>query len=255
MAQKKSWTKSNKKGSDRNSNLPFESFETTPYTCLTGLFNAAAEMLSEFKKLKFAVVENFSGGFVTQQLCDHQKLSKFFERGFIVNDDLSLKECLGISETILKSNQRNSIKMAEAMAQGALLHSNSSLAIAVAGFTDPKDLQTNKIGTLSFAACYQNVEDPSKLELKSYQKEFDCSHRSYLRMIAAYEVASLLSNITIEFLPADARESLKKDKEILDFSQRIEEFGYKFVRFKDNWDHNLRERFGITQSQKLRLFE
>lgn len=153
------------------------------------------------------MVENFTAGLFTQFFCEDSKLSCYLDRGFILNDDLSIRESLGISEYILKHNQRNSVEIAEAMAKGALLHSNAKLAIAITGINDPKVLlNSGSVYQLSFGACYQNRDDPSKLELKSFKKTFDCKDRNFIRMVAAFEACIFFEKMIVELSPETSDE-------------------------------------------------
>ncbi len=238
MANRKKWTKGNIRGQAQKffSKIP----ETVVGSAITSLLDAGKEQLALLENFKLVTVENFTAGLFTQFFCEDSKLSCYFDRGFILNDDLSVKESLGISENILQHNQRNSTELAEAMAKGALLHSNAKLAIAITGISDPEELLNfGSIYQLSFASCYQNKDEPSKFELKSYKKAFDCKDRNFVRLVAALEASILFEKKLIEFSLGALNETAI---EVLNEIDKVEEVIDGALSYKEEWDECMRKR-------------
>ncbi len=234
MAKGKHWTKSNSKGTVKKRLKNPESLVEDSMVDLLNLIKFQLSLLTDFK---LATAENFTGGLLTQLICEDSELASSLDRGFILNDDLSMKESLGISENILQQHERNSVEIAEAMAKGALLHSNAKLAIAITAITDPKLLShCGSKHQLSFAACYQNIDDPSILELKSYQKEFVCRDRNFVCLVCALEAFIFMEKIFVELIPETLEDETDKDDEFQDAVKMLEHFIFVMLAYKDAWD-------------------
>lgn len=86
------------------------------------------------KGLKLATAESCTGGLLASLLTDVDGFGHAFERGFVTYADAAKVEQLGVSSHLLKTCGAVSREVAEAMAEGALKHSQADLALAITGF-------------------------------------------------------------------------------------------------------------------------
>jgi nicotinamide-nucleotide amidase len=86
------------------------------------------------KGLKLVTAESCTGGLLASLLTDVDGLAHAFDRGFVTYTDASKAQQLGVPCALLKTYGAVSAPVAEAMATGALDHSDGDVAIAVTGF-------------------------------------------------------------------------------------------------------------------------
>jgi nicotinamide-nucleotide amidase len=92
-------------------------------------FEAAGKML--------ATAESCTGGMVAAALTDIAGSSAVVERGFVTYSNNAKAELLGIDPDLIAAKGAVSAEVAEAMAQGALLHSHTAVAVSVTGIAGP----------------------------------------------------------------------------------------------------------------------
>ncbi len=124
-------------------------------------FNALAEkvgyLLQEKKRL-LAVAESCTGGWVASVITSIPGSSQWFERGFVTYSYRAKVEMLGVSTDILQKYGAVSEETAQAMAQGAILHSQASISLAVTGIAGPDGGTIDKpVGTVCFAWAEESV--------------------------------------------------------------------------------------------------
>ena len=129
---------------------------------------AKAQELGEQLKqqgLKLAVAESCTGGLLAASLTDVSGSSAWFDRGFVTYSNQAKHEMLGVSEHTLNIDGAVSETTVRAMAEGAILHSNAHLSVAISGIAGPTGGTSDKpVGTVwlawagarqpTHAACY-----------------------------------------------------------------------------------------------------
>ncbi len=89
------------------------------------------------RDLSIVTAESCTGGLLASLLTDVEGASHAFERGFVVYSAKAKCELLGIAATTIDRCGVVSEDVARAMAEGALLHSDSDVALAITGFAGP----------------------------------------------------------------------------------------------------------------------
>ncbi len=86
------------------------------------------------REWSIVTAESCTGGLLASLLTDVEGASHAFERGFVVYSAKAKCELLGIAAEKIDRCGAVSEDVARAMAEGALLHSDGDLALAITGF-------------------------------------------------------------------------------------------------------------------------
>jgi nicotinamide-nucleotide amidase len=89
------------------------------------------------KGWKIATAESCTGGLVAAAITDVAGSSDVFDRGFVTYSNAAKIEMLGVPAELIAKHGAVSAEVAQAMADGALNHSNADLAIAITGIAGP----------------------------------------------------------------------------------------------------------------------
>ena len=89
------------------------------------------------KSLLLATAESCTGGLISALLTEIPGASAVLERGCVTYSNDAKIEMLGVHAEIIQHHGAVSEETARAMAQGALIHSEADLAIAVTGIAGP----------------------------------------------------------------------------------------------------------------------
>jgi nicotinamide-nucleotide amidase len=104
--------------------------------------------------LTIATAESCTAGLVTATLTEIPGSSAVVLCGFTTYSDQSKHNMLGVPADTLKRHGAVSRETAEAMARGALEHSNADLAVAITGIAGPGGGSPEKpVGLVHFAAA------------------------------------------------------------------------------------------------------
>jgi nicotinamide-nucleotide amidase len=87
--------------------------------------------------LMLVTAESCTGGLVAALLTSIAGSSDVFERGFVTYSNRAKEECLGVDATVLAAAGAVSAETAQAMAEGALIHAQAQIAVAVTGIAGP----------------------------------------------------------------------------------------------------------------------
>ena len=99
-----------------------------------------------------ATAESCTGGLIAATCTSVAGSSDWFERGFVTYSNAAKIEMLGIDAALIAAHGAVSAEVARAMAEGALVHSRASLAVAVTGIAGPSGATPGKpVGTVWFA--------------------------------------------------------------------------------------------------------
>jgi nicotinamide-nucleotide amidase len=134
----------------------------TPNTLLTteheiqALIKKFAFFLSNQGRM-LATAESCTGGLIAAACTDLAGSSQWFERGFVTYSNQAKTEMLGVAAALIEQHGAVSQAVAQAMAEGALRHSNAQVAVAVTGVAGPSGGSADKpVGTVWFGFALRN---------------------------------------------------------------------------------------------------
>ena len=146
------------------------------------------KLLSEHAML--ATVESCTGGWVSAALTSVPGSSSWFERGFVTYSNESKQEMVKVPEKILSKYGAVSGETAQAMAEGAIKHSNAKVALAISGLAGPRGATKDKpIGTVWFAWCSDGLFETqveckqlmgTRNEIRSQCVKYSIEHLLYM---------------------------------------------------------------------------
>ncbi|PIQ42542.1 MAG: damage-inducible protein CinA [Gammaproteobacteria bacterium CG11_big_fil_rev_8_21_14_0_20_46_22] len=96
------------------------------------------------ENLTLATAESCTGGWVAKLITDIPGSSAWFERGFVTYSNQAKHEMLGVPMRLIEQEGAVSRSVAQAMAQGALLHSRADISVAITGIAGPDGATDHK---------------------------------------------------------------------------------------------------------------
>ena len=110
--------------------------------------------LCRARGLKIATAESCTGGLVAGALTEIAGSSDVVDRGFVTYSNEAKHEMLGVPNATLQKFGAVSRQTAEAMARGALKHSDADLAVSITGIAGPGGGSAEKpVGLVHFACA------------------------------------------------------------------------------------------------------
>lgn len=112
----------------------------------------AAEVLqaARFWGLRIATAESCTGGMISAALTDVAGSSDVFDRGFVTYSNDAKVQMLGVRKRTLAEFGAVSEQVAREMAEGALEHSQATLAVSVTGIAGPGGSEHKPEGRVCF---------------------------------------------------------------------------------------------------------
>ena len=89
------------------------------------------------RQLLMCTAESCTGGLIAAACTNLAGSSNWFERGFVTYSNVAKSELLGVDAALIETHGAVSEPVARAMAQGALMHSQSQFSVAVTGIAGP----------------------------------------------------------------------------------------------------------------------
>ena len=118
---------------------------------------------------RVCTAESCTGGMIAKTFTDLAGSSDWFDRGFVTYSNAAKSEMLGVPAALIDDYGAVSEPVANAMATGALRHSEADFAIAVTGVAGPGGGSAEKpVGTVWIA-----VASADQLEAQCHQFEGD----------------------------------------------------------------------------------
>lgn len=109
--------------------------------------------------IKIATAESCTGGLIAAAITDIAGSSVVFDRGFVTYSNEAKAEMLGVPMVLIEQYGAVSKPVAEAMAQGAIEHSNAQLAVSVTGVAGPGGGSADKpVGTVWIGLCQRGMK-------------------------------------------------------------------------------------------------
>ena len=104
-----------------------------------------------------ATAESCTGGMVAAAITDIAGSSAIFDRGFVTYSNEAKSQMLGVPSALIARHGAVSEEVARSMAEGALAHSNATLAVAITGIAGPTGGTAEKpVGLVQFACALKN---------------------------------------------------------------------------------------------------
>ncbi len=128
---------------------------TEPVHIDAAILTSAAALLEAARSRgdKIVTAESCTGGLIAATLTAVPGSSSVVDRGFLTYSDRSKIEMLGVSARLIEQHGAVSEEVARAMAEGALVHSEASLSVAVTGIAGPDGgLVQKPVGLVHLAA-------------------------------------------------------------------------------------------------------
>jgi nicotinamide-nucleotide amidase len=143
--------------------------------------------LCRARKLTIATAESCTGGLVAATLTEIPGSSDVFERGFVTYSDAAKAAMLGVPTLVLQRFGAVSRETAEAMAQGALVHSPADLAVSITGIAGPGGGSPGKpVGLVHFAAAARGGR------LLHQECKFGDIGRAHVRQVSVLQALAML---------------------------------------------------------------
>ena len=111
---------------------------------------AAVLAAARAKGWRIATAESCTGGLLAGALTDVPGSSDVFERGFVTYSNAAKVEMLGLDPALISAHGAVSEEVAAAMAQGALAHSDATLAVSTTGIAGPGGSEFKPEGRVCF---------------------------------------------------------------------------------------------------------
>lgn len=115
---------------------------------------------------RLAAAESCTGGLIAAACTSVAGSSDWFERGFVTYSNAAKTEMLGVPAALIAAHGAVSEEVARAMAEGALRHSQATLAVAVTGIAGPGGAVPGKpVGTVWLAWGSRGAVQAERLQL------------------------------------------------------------------------------------------
>ncbi len=149
------------------------------------------------RKLMLVTAESCTGGMVAAAMTDIAGSSDVFDSGFVTYSNAAKTKMLGVPRAMIEQHGAVSESVAQAMAEGALVHSHSDVAIAVTGIAGPSGGSAEKpVGLVHFACALRGAQTSRRVKL------FAGLDRDGVRLAARdYALALVLECITPSSAP------------------------------------------------------
>lgn len=104
-----------------------------------------------------ATAESCTGGMVSAAITDIAGSSAIFDRGFVTYTNTAKQEMLGVHATTLEAHGAVSEQTAQEMADGAVRHSQATLAVSVTGIAGPGGSDFKPEGRVCFGLARKDA--------------------------------------------------------------------------------------------------
>ncbi len=141
--------------------------------------------------LMLACAESCTGGWGAKSLTDIAGSSRWFERGFVTYSNRAKQEMLAVDVALLERYGAVSEEVVQAMAEGALRHSQASLTLGLSGIAGPGGAsEDTPVGLVWFAWMRKTKTD--RLERLSRQQIFAGDREAVRRQAVACALEGVL---------------------------------------------------------------
>ncbi|MGD2055218.1 MAG: nicotinamide-nucleotide amidohydrolase family protein [Gammaproteobacteria bacterium] len=139
------------------------------------------------RRLRLAVAESCTGGWVAKCITDIAGSSQWFDRGFVTYSNQAKQDMLDVQAATLQDTGAVSEATVTEMVRGVLRHSEADIALAVSGIAGPGGEVSGKpVGTVCFA--WARRDGPLRLETR----HFDGDRAAVRRQSVAHALDGVL---------------------------------------------------------------
>jgi len=143
------------------------------------------------QKQRLVCAESCTGGWVAKSLTDVEGCSRWFDCGFVTYTNLAKQNMLGVEAALLERYGAVSKEVVRAMVNGALRHSQASVALSISGIAGPGGGTKDKpVGLVCFA--WAHAREAGQLEQCSRQQVFAGEREAVRRQAVAYSLQGVL---------------------------------------------------------------
>jgi nicotinamide-nucleotide amidase len=108
-------------------------------------------------RYRLSTAESCTGGWVAKCCTDLSGSSAWFDRGFVTYSNNAKQELLGVPQSVIAKHGAVSQAVVEAMALGALTHSQADISVSISGIAGPDGGSPEKpVGTVWIAWATQS---------------------------------------------------------------------------------------------------
>jgi len=148
------------------------------------------------KRWQLALAESCTGGMAAQAVTAIAGSSCWFDRGFVTYSNAAKNQMLGVPAALIDEFGAVSEPVAEAMALGALQHSQAQLSAAITGIAGPGGGSPHKpVGTVCFAWAYRADDDAPETTVVE-TRYFEGDRSDIREQAASHSLAGLLKIAT-----------------------------------------------------------
>ncbi len=155
---------------------------TTDATALPGLLLARARELGAV----VATAESCTAGLLAGAITEVAGSSAIFDRGFVTYTNRAKMEMLGVSGESLDAYGAVSEQVAREMAEGALAHSEATIAVSITGIAGPGGSEHKPEGMVCFGLARQGHPTITQTQ------QFGAPGRSIVRQNSVANALSML---------------------------------------------------------------
>jgi nicotinamide-nucleotide amidase len=165
-------------------------------TTAPDLTSALAQALMQHGWM-LATAESCTGGLIAARCTDLAGSSDWFERGFVTYSNEAKHDLLGVDPHLIEAHGAVSEAVVQAMALGALRHSQAQVALAVTGIAGPSGGSVDKpVGTVWLAWALPSDSGPTlgaeTAWVKTERCHFDGDRAAVREATVQHAMATLL---------------------------------------------------------------
>jgi nicotinamide-nucleotide amidase len=145
------------------------------------------------RKLLVAAAESCTGGLVSACLTGIAGSSDVVDRGFVTYSNAAKQEMLAVPAGVLEQHGAVSAETAQAMARGALDHSDAHISVAITGIAGPGGGSAEKpVGLVHLAAAARNGRT-------LHRERRYAGSRTSVRQHAVLDALQMMLELAIEY--------------------------------------------------------
>jgi len=162
----------------------------------TDILESATDVLTRARgrKAMIATAESCTGGLIVGSLTEIAGSSDVVDRAFITYSNEAKMAMLGVTEQALKDHGAVSEQVARAMAMGALVQSNATLAVSCTGVAGPGGGTAQKPVGLVHLAVASRL-DPNNLITSHHEARFGELSRADIRLATIRQAHRMLLKV------------------------------------------------------------
>lgn len=142
--------------------------------------------LARARGATIATAESCTAGLISGAITEIAGASDIFDRGFVTYSNTAKIEMLGVDARVIEAHGAVSEDVARAMAEGALLRSNATLAVSVTGIAGPGGSEHKPEGRVCFGLAMNGADTATETV------EFGALGRSAVRRATVDHALDLL---------------------------------------------------------------